>query len=363
MAHHDWLGLKQELPRRRRLLLTLFSFLGPLAVWCVLSYIPWIWHPLIHITDPGSVDYFSEGLDIPRADFYREAAKAHAAGQPGPQGYRVNPVYLPAPHKVACAFYTAFKTPPRLQDEPWLHQSLGHSIRTIFLGFLFSSLLGVPLGILSGAYRFFARLQEPFIEFFRYLPAPAFGALCVAVLGIEDAPKIAIIFIGTFFQQVLVIANSVRKVDPALIEAAQTLGASKWKLLSRVVIPASITDIYTDMRILLGWAWTYLIVAEIVGTMSGITLFINQQARYRNFDNVYAAIAMIGIIGLSTDMVLAALGKVLFPWKRRSSAGARPISSWFPLLESKKPRPVRRSSFAPKPEPPPNPEGPLHVVQ
>jgi NitT/TauT family transport system permease protein len=269
------------------------------------------------------VDYFSEGLDIPREDFARELAKAKAAGQQLPEGYRVNPVYLPAPHKVACAFYTAFKTPPRLQNEPWLHESLGHSIRTIVLGFLFSSLIGLPLGILCGTYRFFARLQEPFIEFFRYLPAPAFGALCVAVLGIEDAPKIAIIVIGTFFQQVLVISNSVRKVDPALIEAAQTLGATRWRLVGKVVIPASITDIYSDMRILLGWAWTYLIVAEVVGTMSGITLFINQQARYRNFDNVYAAIAMIGIIGVSTDMFLAWFGTLLFPWKRRSRSAPR----------------------------------------
>ena len=113
-----------------------------------------------------------------------------------------------------------------------------------------------------------------------------------------------------------------RKVDPALIEAAQTLGAG-WQLVRRVVIPASITDIYTDMRILLGWAWTYLIVAEVVGTMSGITFFINQQARYRNFDNVYAAIAMIGIIGLSSDMFLAWLGTVLFPWKRRTRSASR----------------------------------------
>jgi NitT/TauT family transport system permease protein len=286
----------------------------------------------MHITDAGSVDYFSTGLDVPRATFFQEVAKARAAGLDAPKGIRVNPPYLPAPHEVVRAFYTAFKTPPRLQDEPWLHQSLGRSIRTIFLGFLFSSLIGLPLGILSGTYRFFAKLQEPFIEFFRYLPAPAFGALCVAILGIEDAPKIAIIFIGTFFQQVLVIANSVRKVDPALIEAAQTLGASKWKLVSRVVIPASVTDIYTDMRVLLGWAWTYLIVAEVVGTMSGITLFINQQARYRNFDNVYAAIAMIGIIGLTTDMLLAWLGTVLFPWKRKGARKPR-THTLFPLFD------------------------------
>ena len=355
MASHDWLGLKKELSQRRRLLLITLSFVIPLTLWCIVSYVPWIWHPLIHITDAGDVDYFSEDMDIPKADFYKEVAKAKTAGEDVPKGYLVNPVYLPAPHLVARAFYTAFTTPPRLQDEPWLHQSLGHSIRTIFLGFFFSSLVGVPLGILCGAYRFFAKLQEPFIEFFRYLPAPAFSALCVAVLGIEDAPKIAIIFIGTFFQQVLVIANSVRKADPALIEAAQTLGASRLRLLTRVVIPATITDIYTDMRILLGWAWTYLILAEVVGTMSGITLFINQQARYRNFDNVYAAIGMIGIIGLSTDMFLAWLGGVLFPWKRknRKAKRTRPL---FPLFARSKP-----SVLQPKIQTVPPPESQLDV--
>jgi NitT/TauT family transport system permease protein len=324
VAHRDWLGLKGELPERLRLALTILSFVVPLVVWSLVSYLPFLWHPLTRVTEPGSVDYFVEGMEVPNAEFAKQLEKMAAEqGQP-PEGVRVNPLYLPAPHEVLRAFFTAFTTPPRLPNEPWLHESLGHSIRTIFLGFLISSLLGVPLGILCGTYRFFARLQEPFIEFFRYLPAPAFGALCVAILGIDDAPKIAIIVIGTFFQQVLVIANTVRKVDPALVEAAQTLGARGLRLVRRVIIPASITDIYTDMRILLGWAWTYLIVAEVVGTMSGITFFINQQARYRNFDNVYAAIMMIGIIGLTTDMLLAWFGKVLFPWKR-SHRGVRQV--------------------------------------
>ena len=159
-------------------------------------------------------------------------------------------------------------------------------------------------------------MNEPFIEFFRYLPAPAFGALMVAILGIYDGPKIAIIVIGTFFQQVLIIANTTRKVDPALLEAALTLGTRSRQLLTRVVVPAILPDLYRDQRILLGWAWTYLIVAELIGTTSGITWFITQQARYQHFPNVYAAIAMIGIIGLGTDMLLAVLGRRLFPWDR-----------------------------------------------
>jgi NitT/TauT family transport system permease protein len=74
--------------------------------------------------------------------------------------------------------------------------------------------------------------------------------------------------------------------------------------------------LYKDLRILLGWAWTYLIVAELIGSSSGITWFITQQARYKNFDNVYAAIMMIGILGLTTDLILARLGYRLFPWER-----------------------------------------------
>lgn len=316
-AHHrDWLGLKKDLSPRRRYLLALLSFVLPVAAWSLVSYAPFVWHPLVHITSPGEIEFFSTDMEVPRADFERENKNALAGKLVPATGRRVNPPYLPAPHEVAKAFYTAFQTPPRLPNEPWLYQSLGHSISTIFWGFVLSSAVAVPLGVLGGAYRFAARLQEPFIEFFRYLPAPAFGALCVAVLGIYDAPKIAIIVIGTFFQQVLIIANTVRRVDPGLIEAAQTLGASNWKLLRRVIIPASLPEVYADMRILLGWAWTYLIVAEVIGTMSGITYFINQQARYRHFPNVYAAIAMIGIIGLSSDFFLAWLGGFFFPWKR-----------------------------------------------
>jgi NitT/TauT family transport system permease protein len=227
-----------------------------------------------------------------------------------------NPVYLPAPHQVASAFYTAFTTKPLRRDEKWLHESLWTSIQVIFWGFVLSSAFGVPLGILAGSYLTVSKLTEPFIEFFRYLPAPAFGALAVAILGIYEAPKIAIIFIGTFFQQVLVIANTTRKIDPTLLEAAVTLGAKRVSLLFKVVIPGVVTHLYLDMRILLGWAWTYLIVAELIGTSTGITWFITQQARYKNFANVYAAIIMIGILGLTTDLILAWLGARIFPWER-----------------------------------------------
>jgi NitT/TauT family transport system permease protein len=302
------------------------SFIVPLLIWCAVSYLPFVWHPMVRVSDPGDSTWMTSAALVERAAFTAENADLAARRGRLAVGVSANPVFLPAPHAVMRALITGFTTPPARPDEPWLHESLWHSIKVIFWGFLLSSIIGVPLGILCGALPAMGRLTEPFIEFFRYLPAPAFGALAVAVLGIEDAPKVSIIFIGTFFQQVLVIANTTRRIDPALLEAAETLGASRRALIMRVVVPGVITDIYTDMRVLLGWAWTYLIVAELIGVSAGITYFINQQAKYRNYERVFASIFLIGLIGLVTDLVLASLGRQLFPWLRGARRG------WFSAL-------------------------------
>jgi NitT/TauT family transport system permease protein len=309
-----WLPGRAGLTPRQRTLLGISSFLLPLLLWGLVSYVPFVWHPKVNITTPGGVDYFQAGMLVDKDVFHQESARMRAGGAAEPAGEPANPIYLPAPHQVALAFYTSFTKPPAQKDAPWLHESLWHSITIIFWGFLLSSLVGVPLGILTGTYAVLARLNEPFIEFFRYLPAPAFGALAVAVLGIYDGPKIAVIVIGTFFQQVLVIANTARKLDATILEAAMTLGTRGPRLLTKVVLPGILPDLYRDQRILLGWAWTYLIVAELIGTSTGITWFITQQARYQHFDSVYAAIMMIGIIGFGVDLLLARLGRRMFPW-------------------------------------------------
>lgn len=316
MTTVPWFAVRRELTPKRRRLLGLGSFLMPLLVWCVFSYVPFVWHPMVLISSPGDVDYFQVDMLVDKSVFKDEFTTMQIAGKVLPQGKPANPIYLPAPHQVAKAFYTAFNHAPESRDGKWLHESLLHSIKIIFFSFFISSLIGVPLGILCGTYSAISRLNEPFIEFFRYLPAPAFGALAVAILGIYDGPKIAVIVIGTLFQQVLIIANTTRKLDYSLLEAALTLGTNKFKLLIHVIIPGILPELYRDQRILLGWAWTYLIVAELIGTSSGITWFITQQARYQHFDNVYAAIFIIGFIGLGSDLLLALLGKYLFAWDR-----------------------------------------------
>jgi NitT/TauT family transport system permease protein len=309
----------RELSPQSKILLGFGSFLIPILIWCAVSYLPFIWHPQVQITNSGSISFLQVGSRVDKSVFYAEAQNAINTGTEPPQGNLVNPIYLPAPHQVATALVTAFTTPPAQADAPWFHQSLWHSIKIVFSAFFIASLVGIPLGILCGFSNKISQLTEPFVEFFRYLPAPAFGALAVAILGINDAPKIAIIVIGTLFQQILIIANTTRMVDRGLIEAGYTLGTNKAKSLFHVVIPAALPDIYRDLRVLLGWAWTYLIVSELIGTTTGITWFITQQARYQNFDNVYAAILIIGVIGLVCDVILMKLGQHLFKWK----AGAK----------------------------------------
>ncbi|CAA6676377.1 MULTISPECIES: ABC transporter permease [unclassified Lentimonas] len=235
-----------------------------------------------------------------------------------PQGRPANPVYLPAPHEVVIKGYQDFtkETDP---DKPSMWQRYKHSLQIVFFGFILSALVGVPLGILCGTFDFFSKLFEPFIDFFRYMPAPAFSTLLVAVFLAHDAPKIALVFLGTFFQMVLVVSNTTRQLDASLIEAAQTLGAKTFTMIRRVIVPGITPNLYNDMRILLGWSWTWLVIAELIGVKSGLTEFIETQGRWRNFDSVFPIIIMIGVTGFVTDQILASLRKYFFPWTPEST--------------------------------------------
>jgi NitT/TauT family transport system permease protein len=316
-----FLKVRQPLSSPVRTILTLCSFLLPVVIWSAVSYIPGIWHPYVLITNSGDTtvagdyDYLSEGQLVEREVFEKRNATLAKANAKVAEGTLENPIYFPAPHQVVMALYTSFKTEPQRRGDKWLHESLLHSCSIIFWGFIFSAIFGLPLGVLCGTYTPIASLIEPFVDFVRYMPAPVFGALAVSIMGLDDEPKIAIIFIGTFFQMVLVISNTTSKLDRSLLEAAQTLGTTGFKMLTKVVVPGVLPDLYRDMRILIGWAWTYLVVAELIGAKSGISAFLYQAQRYKQFDNVYAAIIMIGIIGLLTDQILSLIGEVLFPYK------------------------------------------------
>lgn len=239
-----------------------------------------------------------------------------------PQGVSSNPVYLPAPHEVIQAGWRDFTTEPQ-NDMPTMWERYRHSLTIIFWGFTYSCLLGIPLAVLCGSLDFFSKLHEPFIDFFRYMPAPTFSVLFVAFLGTADAPKIMLVFVGTFFQLVLVIANTTRLLEKSLLEAAQTLGANRRQLLRRVIVPGILPNLYNDLRILLGWSWTWLVIAELIGEKTGLTGFIDTQGTRYNFDRVFPVIILIGLTGFFTDRFLNGLRNLLFPWTEDARSGPK----------------------------------------
>jgi NitT/TauT family transport system permease protein len=193
-------------------------------------------------------------------------------------------------------------------------KDIGITMWRVVGGFLIAAVIAVPLGVLMGAYKPIEAFFEPFISFARYLPASAFIPLLILWAGIGEAQKLSLIFIGSFFQLVLMIAVTVGNTRRDLVEAAYTLGASDKGIVTRVLLPSSAPDIAETLRMVLGWAWTYVIVAELIGSSSGIGHMITDSQSLLATDQIIFGIIVIGLIGLITDYLFKALNKKMFPW-------------------------------------------------
>ena len=181
-------------------------------------------------------------------------------------------------------------------------------------GFVLAALVAVPLGILMGAYKPIEAFLEPFVSFARYLPASAFIPLLILWAGLGELQKLLVIFIGSVFQIVLMVALAVTAVRRDLVEAALTLGARDRGVLARVLIPAAAPDIAETLRLVLGWAWTYVIVAELIGSSSGIGHMITDSQALMATENIISGIVIIGLVGLASDVLFKQLNRRLFAW-------------------------------------------------
>ena len=189
------------------------------------------------------------------------------------------------------------------------------TIWRVFGGFILAAVVAVPVGILMGAWKPVEAFLEPFISFARYLPASAFIPLLILWAGIGEKEKLLVIFIGSVFQIVLMVAVAVGNTRRDLVEAAYTLGSSSNGIVRRVIIPANAPEIAETLRLVLGWAWTYVIVAELIGSSSGIGyMIINSQSRMATGQIIFGII-IIGLIGLLSDYLFKSLNRALFPWR------------------------------------------------
>jgi NitT/TauT family transport system permease protein len=193
-------------------------------------------------------------------------------------------------------------------------KDIGMTVWRVLGGFALAALLAIPLGVLMGAYKPVEAFFEPFISFARYLPASAFIPLLILWAGIGEAQKLAVIFIGSFFQLVLMMAVSVGNTRRDLVEAAYTLGAGDRGIVTRVLVPSAAPEIAEILRMVLGWAWTYVIVAELIGASSGIGHMITDSQALLATDQIIFGIIVIGVFGLVTDLAFKALNRRLFPW-------------------------------------------------
>jgi NitT/TauT family transport system permease protein len=224
-----------------------------------------------------------------------------------------NALFAPSPGRVWSSWVDMIQHFNFLSDVGW-------STFRIVAGFLIAAVMAVPLGLLMGSFEIVRSFFQPPISFIRYMPASAFIPLLILLVGLDENEKLIIIWIGVFFQLVLMVMNIAQRVPDEMLNVAYTLGASRWKVFYKVFLPATFPEVVDALRITMGWAWTYLIVAEIVSAERGIGSFILISERFLRSDRIIAAIITIGILGLITDTIFSLIHRWAFPYVEKVHA-------------------------------------------
>ena len=197
-----------------------------------------------------------------------------------------------------------------------LASDLASSTKRIAIGYALSFVIGAAIGVGVGSFRSIEAFVEPQFGFLRYIPASALTPLVLIWLGIDETPKIALILLGTVFYNALMVADVVRSVPSPLINAAYTLGARRWTVLRRVILPHSWPGMVDVARINLAAAWLMLVVAELLAAHDGLAFRIIRAQRFRRIDRMFALLLVFGIIGAASDLFLRWLRNRTSPWAK-----------------------------------------------
>lgn len=219
----------------------------------------------------------------------------------------VKPLYLPSPGQVLEAV-------GRLWSSGDLQKDTVYSVMRVLGGFALSAIIAIPLGTLMGAFASIRALFEPILGIIRYMPAPAFIPLLILYFGLGEPPKIYLIFIGTLFFNTLMIMDAVKFVPKDLIETTYTLGGQRPQVLFQVIFPYILPSIIDACRVNMAAAWNLVIVAELVAATEGLGRRISLAQRYLKTDEIFAGLIVIGLIGLTIDLLFRLLLKLSCRW-------------------------------------------------
>lgn len=219
----------------------------------------------------------------------------------------VDPIFLPSPLDVLDAA-------GKLVSDGEVFSASRASLQRVGIGFGLAILVSVPLGLGMGSFRSIQSLFEPMIGVIRYMPATAFVPLLLIWLGLDEAPKVALIFIGTVFFNTLMIANVVWTVPHELIKVSYTLGAGTFTIFRKVIFPYGVPGMIDAMRVNLAAAWNLIVVAELLAATEGLGYRIIRAQKFLQIDKIFVYLIVIGLIGVATDLAFRELRKRVARW-------------------------------------------------
>jgi taurine transport system permease protein len=226
----------------------------------------------------------------------------------------IKPLFLPSPQAVWLQFtdYLA----GRANDKP-LWQHFGASFLRVFTAFVLACLTAIPVGLAMGSSRLARGIFDPPLEFYRPLPPLAYLPLIIIWFGIDELPKVLLIFLSCFAPLALAARSGMSSASQEQIHAAASMGASRWQVLRHVVLPAALPEILVGMRIAIGFGWTTLVAAEMVAASVGLGQMVLNASNFLRTDIVLMGIIVIGIVAYAFDLLMRALERRLVPWKGR----------------------------------------------
>ena len=229
-------------------------------------------------------------------------------------GFRMARLYLPAPEVVFQRFiwlnqegYQGFT----LLEHTW------YSLQRVLLGFLAGALVGIPIGYAMGLTGWARGWFDPIVEFMRPIPPLALIPLIIIWFGIGEVGKVVLLFLAALWIMIIAARSGVSGVAISKVHAAYSLGASKWQILSKVIVPNSLPDIFTGARVAMGVCWGTVVAAELVAANVGLGKMIVTASKFQLTDIIIVGITVIGIIGFAIEVGMRKLENWLIPWKGR----------------------------------------------